>query len=254
MPREENRKDGLRATDVKDAATILPNHHRLSRVRIVQVTKLFGPTPALRGATLELAAGQITVLTGPNGAGKSTLLNIIGTALRPTRGHVDYFDGTGVLLTRTQVRAQLGWVSHTSHCYAELSGKQNVELAAELQGVGIQNYERVAARVGLAKFALRPLSTLSRGQTQRVALARALVHDPNLLLLDEPWTGLDQNSARLLETIVLEEAERGALVAVVSHEPGLVERLSARRVHIAGGQVQSDSNAVLAGGVGPQGL
>lgn len=216
-----------------------PGAGRLSRVVAEKVTKVFGATPALRGANLELIPGEITVLTGSNGAGKSTLLNVIGTQLRPTRGKVGYLDHEGRSLSRLEVRAQLGWVSHTSHCYGELTGRQNIELCAELHGIHKDAYERVRQRVGLGKFAERPVSTLSRGQTQRVALARALVVEPRLLLLDEPWTGLDERSARVLERIVLEEAERGALVALVSHEPGLSERLGARRVHLEAGQVQN---------------
>ncbi len=230
-------KDGARTADGRDDPRTFALVNRLDRVRARRVTKLFGPTPALRSADLALDAGTITILTGPNGAGKSTLLSIIGTVLRPTRGSVEYLAQNGTPLPRSQVRAQLGWVSHTSHCYGELTGKQNIELSAELHGVPPSRYEQVAARVELGAFALRPVSTLSRGQTQRVALARALVHAPSLLLLDEPWTGLDQKSAQLLESIVLEEADRGALVAVVSHEPGLHERLRARRVHIVGGLV-----------------
>lgn len=210
----------------------------LHRVVVQELTKLFGATPALRGVSICLNAEEIALLSGPNGAGKSTLLGVMGTQLRPTRGSVQYLTGEGRELSRAQVRAQLGWVSHTSHCYGELSGRQNVALAAELQGVSPALYRPLAERLGLGKFAERPVSTLSRGQTQRVALARALIHSPKLLLLDEPWTGLDQKSGELLERVVLEERERGALIAIVSHEAGLAERLGAREVKIVRGQVQ----------------
>jgi|SRR6478609_4283179 len=201
-----------------------------------QLTKLFGPTPALRGAHLTLAPGPITLLSGKNGAGKSTLLSILGTHLRPSRGTVDYFTGAGVALSRAQVRAELGWVSHASHCYAELSGRQNIELFARLQGVDPARYGHVAERVGLGAFAQRPLSTLSRGQAQRVALARALIHQPSLLLLDEPWTGLDLGSARLLDAIVTEEQQRGTIVVVVSHDQDIERRLQVRQVHLEQGR------------------
>lgn len=213
----------------------------LHRVVVHELTKLFGATPALRGASVELKAGEIVLLSGPNGAGKSTLLSVIGTQLRPTRGKVHYLNEADEQLDRAQVRAQLGWVSHASHCYGELTGRQNVTLAAELQGVSPALYRPLAERLGLGKFAERPVSTLSRGQTQRVALARALIHSPQLLLLDEPWTGLDQKSGELLERVVLEERARGALIAIVSHEAGLAERLGAREVRIVRGQVQSRS-------------
>jgi heme exporter protein A len=100
-------------------------------------------------------------------------------------------------------------------------------------------YRSLAERLGLGKFAERPVSTLSRGQTQRVALARALVHGPSLLLLDEPWTGLDRRSGELLESVVREERDAGALIAIVSHEPGLAARLGAREVRVSRGQTSA---------------
>lgn len=205
-------------------------------VKARQLTKLFGPTPALRGAHLTLTPGPITLLSGKNGAGKSTLLSILGTLLRPSRGSVDYFTSSGTALNRVQVRAELGWVSHASHCYAELSGRQNIELFARLQGVDPARYQDVAERVGLGAFAERPLSTLSRGQAQRVALGRALIHQPSLLLLDEPWTGLDTSSAQLLDNIVTEEQQRGTIVVVVSHDPGIEQRLQVREVRLEQGR------------------
>lgn len=204
------------------------------------LTKLYGATPALRGVSLEFKPGEITILSGPNGAGKSTLLNILGTQLRPTRGRVVYSAQDGSELTRREVRAHLGWVSHTSHCYGELSGRQNVELVAELQGIDKLAYPALADRLGLGRFAERPVINLSRGQAQRVALARALIHGPSLLLLDEPWTGLDKNSGQLLLDVVKEERQRGTIVVIISHEQALKEQLDAREVRIFRGQIQVD--------------
>lgn len=212
---------------------------RLSTVRVREVTRLFGATPALRGVSVDLSAGSITLLAGPNGAGKSTLLSIVGTQLTPTRGEVIY-EARGGALPIDAVRAQLGWVSHASHCYRELSGRQNIELAARLYGIEPRGaWERVSERFGLGRFALRGVGTLSRGQRQRVALARALVHQPSLLLLDEPWTGLDAASSERLEGVVREERERGGLIVIVSHEAGLGERLGARMVQLVGGRLAS---------------
>lgn len=210
----------------------------IARVEARELTKLFGPTPALRGASLTLTPGPITLLSGKNGAGKSTLLSILGTLLRPSRGTVRYLSQHGINLSKSEVRAELGWVSHASHCYAELSGRQNIELFAKLQGLDESAYGAIAERVGLGKFAERPVGTLSRGQTQRVALARALVHEPSLLLLDEPWTGLDISSGQLLDSIVKSEQERGTIVVVVSHEEHLKERLAAREVRIVSGRCE----------------
>lgn len=216
---------------------------RLSTVRVREVTRLFGATPALRGVSLVLSASSITLLAGPNGAGKSTLLSILGTQLTPTRGEVVY-ETNGRALPQDAVRAQLGWVSHASHCYRELSGKQNIELAARLYGIEPASaWERVSERFGLGRFALRSVGTLSRGQRQRVALARALVHQPSLLLMDEPWTGLDVASSERLEKVVREEGERGALVVIVSHEAGIEERLGANKVELVGGRLAGSNGS-----------
>lgn len=199
------------------------------------MTRLFGATPALRAVNANFDAGSITFLEGPNGAGKSTLLAVIGTVLAPTVGEVIYHP-LGSELER--VRPHIGWVAHESLCYRELSARDNVELAARIYGVDVEGaWERVAKRVGAEALADRRVATLSRGQRQRIALARALVHEPALLLLDEPWSGLDRTSAEHLQQALLEERARGALVIVVNHADGLAERLGARCVRLENGRV-----------------
>jgi heme exporter protein A len=207
----------------------------IERIDVRNVTRLFGATPALRAVSTRFDAGSITFLEGPNGAGKSTLLAVIGTVLTPTSGDVVYHPiGSELEL----VRPYIGWVAHDSLCYRELSARQNVELAARVYGVEVQGaWERVAKRVGAESLADRRIGTLSRGQKQRVALARALVHDPALLLLDEPWSGLDRASAEHLQQALLEERARGALIIVVNHTDGLAERLGARCVRLENGRV-----------------
>lgn len=207
----------------------------IQRIEVRAVTRLFGATPALRAVNASFEAGSITFLEGPNGAGKSTLLAVIGTVLTPTSGEVVYHP-LGV--EPELVRPHIGWVAHESLCYRELSARQNVELAARVYGVQVEGaWQRVAKRVGADMLADRRVGTLSRGQRQRVALARALVHDPALLLLDEPWSGLDRASAEHLQQALLEERERGAVVIVVNHADGLAERLGARCVRLENGRV-----------------
>jgi heme exporter protein A len=208
---------------------------RIERIVVDSVTRTFGAVAALRAVSLSFVAGEIAALEGSNGAGKSTLLSVIATAIRPTLGRVVY-EPIGEDLE--QVRRELGWVAHESLCYRELSGKENVELAAELYGVDPKGaWERICDRVEARSFGHRPFGTLSRGQRQRVALARALVHGPSVLLLDEPWTGLDATSAALLERSLGEERDRGSLVILTSHAPEQAERLRARRIQLAGGRV-----------------
>lgn len=212
---------------------------RIGRIEVRKVTRLFGVTAALRGVDVTFEAGTITLLEGPNGAGKSTLLSVIGTVLRPSSGEVHYEPlGTD----QEQVRAHLGWVAHDSHCYRELSVRENLDFAARVHGLEPESaWARVQARVEIAHLAARKLGTLSRGQRQRVALARALLHSPSVLLLDEPWTGLDRRSAEQLEAVLLAERVRGTLIIVVSHGEGVAERLGARQVRIESGRVVASS-------------
>jgi heme exporter protein A len=212
---------------------------RIGRIEVRKVTRLFGATAALRGVDAVFEAGTITLLEGPNGAGKSTLLSVIGTVLRPSSGEVRYEPlGTD----QAQVRAHLGWVAHDSHCYRELSVRENLDFAARVHGLEPEGaWARVQTRVEIAHLAARKLGTLSRGQRQRVALARALLHSPSVLLLDEPWTGLDRRSAEQLEAVLLAERVRGTLIIVVSHGEGVAERLGARQMRIEAGRVVASS-------------
>ncbi len=208
---------------------------RISRIELDRVTRLFGSTCAVRSVSAAFEAGSITFLLGPNGAGKSTLLAIIGTMLRPTSGVVRYPPTDGRV---ESVRAQIGWVAHESRCYRELTGRQNVQLAARLHGVEPEEaWRRVAEEVGIGSFGDRNVGTLSRGQRQRVALARALVHRPSVLLLDEPWTGLDASSSERLEAVLCAEKERGALIVVVTHAAEVVRRLGGRELLLRRGGV-----------------
>jgi heme exporter protein A len=203
-------------------------------VSVEEVWKAFGPVRALVGVSARFEAARVTCIEGSNGSGKSTLLAVLGTLARPTAGRVDH----GALgRTRAEVRARLGWVGHESLCYPDLSGRENVELAARLHGVDAeQAFARVAERFELGAFAERPVRTYSRGQRQRVALARALVHEPRLLLLDEPTTGLDAKSVERLLRVMSEEAGRGAIVVVVTHDRAVVRELDAARIELDRGR------------------
>jgi heme exporter protein A len=208
-----------------------------ARVQLSLVTKTYGPVRALVGVSCAFEAGRVTAVLGPNGSGKSTLLAVVGTLTRPTSGSVDFGElGRG----RAAVRAVLGWLGHESLCYPDLTGRQNIELAAELRGLpGGSAFDRVAARFDLGSFADRPFRTYSRGQRQRVALARALVHAPQLLLLDEPTTGLDEAATDRLASIVREEAARGAIVVLVTHDRAFADAVAGSVVVLERGRVVS---------------
>lgn len=208
----------------------------MSGVVLERVGKTFGGVRALVDVTATFEAGRVNVIEGPNGSGKSTLLGIVGTLVRPTFGKVDH----GALgATPAQVRRSLGWAGHDALCYPDLTGRENVELAAELYGVNKkQAFERAASRFRLGAFAERPFRTYSRGQRQRVSLARALVHEPKLVLLDEPSTGLDRDGTELLRGVIGEEAARGAIVVVITHDAGFVEALQGRRWRMDRGRLR----------------
>lgn len=207
----------------------------VKRIITRNLVKTFGATVALRGVSVELSAGRITLVEGANGSGKSTLLGILGTVTRPTSGTVSY---EPVGDDPEVVRSCIGWLSHETLAYPDLSGRQNIELAARVHGLDADTvWKRVEERFELGAFARRPLRTCSRGQRQRIALARSLVHEPSVVLLDEPTTGLDQAGVRRLVGIVTEEAARGAVVVVVSHEPDTFREPGAARVVLERGRV-----------------
>lgn len=209
-----------------------------ARVELRAVTKTYGPVRALVGVSASFEAGRVSMVLGPNGSGKSTLLSIVGTLTRPTSGKLSH----GVLgKSREEVRMSLGWVGHDSLCYGDLTGRENIELAAKLHGLAPHAaFESARARFDLGAFAERPFRTYSRGQRQRVALARALVHEPLLLLLDEPTTGLDAKSVESLQRVVRAEAERGAVVVVITHDEVFARAAGDVRVVLDRGRIRDD--------------
>jgi heme exporter protein A len=207
----------------------------ITHIELRGVTRLFGAQVALRAVDVTFSPGPLTFVQGHNGAGKSTLMAIVGTILKPTKGQVIYAPHGN---SRQVARRHIGWVAHDSHCYAELSGRENVELAASYYGFEPRAAWREACeRVQAERFGEQPVATLSRGQRQRVALARALAHQPSVLLLDEPLTGLDQASVERMEKILIEERDRGTIVIVISHTAGMAERLEGRRIYMQQGRI-----------------
>jgi heme exporter protein A len=215
-------------------------------VELVGVTKTYPPNVrALRvpGVSARFGGGKVSVVLGANGSGKSTLLAIVGTLARASSGKVRH----GQLgKSREAVRRMLGWVGHEALCYADLTGRENIELAARLHGLSADEaYESARERFPtLANFAQRPFRTYSRGQRQRVALARALVHRPMLVLLDEPTTGLDREGTKTLLEVVRAEAKRGAVVIVVTHDEGFAKEVADERLVLEGGMVQEASPGI----------
>ncbi|MEO6772270.1 MAG: ABC transporter ATP-binding protein [Kofleriaceae bacterium] len=206
---------------------------RLDRVLIDKVAKRYGTERALAGVSLELARGTMCALLGHNGAGKTTLLGVVSTLVRPNSGSVTYRSGEAKLAGEA-LRKEIGLLAHASLCYGELSAIENLELVAGLYGVpGSVSGAVVAAldQVGLDRRARdRPARTYSRGMLQRLALARALLTRPSLLLLDEPFTGLDRGGALALGEQLGGLKADGTIVVVVTHD---LEAIAGRTDHVA---------------------
>jgi len=176
----------------------------------------FGHVRALRGVSFTLGAADVLAVFGPNGAGKSTLLRILAGLLKPDAGQVR-IGGRPLLRSDVAQRRRIGLISHASLLYDGLTAAENLEFYARLYALGDPRgaARRALADVGLGERADSPAVTMSRGMLQRLAIARALLHDPDIVLLDEPFTGLDQRSAAALrDQLARLKAERRTVVLV----------------------------------------
>jgi heme exporter protein A len=204
----------------------------LDRVQIAKVGKRFGSERALASVSLELTARSMCALLGHNGAGKTTLLGIVSTLVRPTAGEVSYH-AKGKPVIGVDVRREIGMLAHASLCYADLTARENLTLTANMYEVDAspRAIDVMLDRVGLDKKARdRAARTYSRGMWQRLALARALLTRPSLLLLDEPFTGLDRDGALALGEQLGALRDAGSIVVVVTHD---LEAIAGRTDHVA---------------------
>lgn len=194
------------------------------------LTRSFGSRVALSAVDLEVDAGECLALFGPNGAGKTTLLRLLAGLLRPTSGTAT-IDGVA-LPGGVTARGLVGLISHQSMLYPALTAHENVEFSARLHGVSDASAaaQRALELLRVADRARTPVRALSRGLQQRVSVARALVHEPRVLLLDEPFTGLDDAGTAVLTETLATLAREGAAVVLVTH--GVREGL-ALATHVA---------------------
>jgi len=217
-------------------AAVSSERRAFDRVRGRGLLKMYGRTRALAGVDVELRAGEVTVIEGPNGSGKSTLLSLLALLARPTRGALRFGDRDAVKARRA-LRRHVGVLGHQSMLYPDLSGVENLHFFAGLYELPAAAVDEVLARYEIGAFGERPVRTCSRGQLQRLALARALLPRPTLVLLDEPSTGLDETGVDRLVDVVGAERERGAIVAIVTHDQGFAERVADRRFRLQRGKV-----------------
>jgi heme exporter protein A len=204
--------------------------------------KKFGRTVGLATLDLELAKGMSLAVLGPNGAGKSTLLRLMAGLARPTSGSLEI---DGVPAHQKAARAMVGFIGHASHLYPDLTARENLIFAAKLHGVSdpAKRATQLLAEEGLERAADRPTRGFSRGMAQRLAIARGLIQEPSIVLLDEPFTGLDGRSAERLERRIMKLRAKHCTLVMVSHDVALAARIADAAIVMAGGVVRHTHGA-----------
>jgi heme exporter protein A len=209
----------------------------MTAIALDGVTKRYGRFPAVEGLTLDVESGTCLGLFGPNGAGKTTLLRMLATLSVPTEGTIRV-GGTELSPDRTDVRSRLGVVLHDTMLYDELTARENLRLHARLHGVDEARSEDLLEVVDLTSHASARPDSFSHGMRKRLSLARALLHDPDVLVLDEPYSGLDRRSQGDLGDLLDEFEDRTVVVATHDFERGFAQ--CDRALVLDGGTVSLD--------------
>jgi heme exporter protein A len=204
-------------------------------VELAGVDKVFGTHSVLREVDFSLHAGERVLVHGPNGAGKSTLLKVIASLSSPTAGSVRFY---GSPQHRSRYRSHTAYLGHSQMLYPDLTGAENLAFFAALRGVSKAQIGPLLARVGLGEAADRRVRFYSAGMRQRLAIARLLVHDPEVLLLDEPFNALDGDFVEAFSGWI-----SARTVVLVTHQLTLGLPLSTRTLRVADGRVHQDSPA-----------
>jgi ABC-type multidrug transport system ATPase subunit len=209
-----------------------------SVVSVCGVIKQFGYFAALRGVTAEFSLGRLYAILGDNGAGKTTLLRILAGLTPPTRGTVSILGNQ----QREAVCREIGYMAHPSLLYDEMSGMENLRYFARLYGIeGDERCAEVIRAVKLDPALSRPVGQYSQGMRQRMSLARALLHDPKILLLDEPFSNVDVGSAREMVGLLAEMRDGGKGIFVVTHQASLLDGVADEFVWMENGQISQRS-------------
>jgi len=207
-------------------------------IRVHKLVKRFGPKVVLRGLDFQVGSGEFVALLGPNGAGKTTFLRILTSLSRPTLGQVE-IAGYRLPSQAAAVRRRLGVVSHQPLLYGDLTAEENLRFYGRMYGV--RNLDaRIGAvleMVGLAPRRRDLVRTFSRGMQQRLAIGRAVLHDPEVMLFDEPHTGLDQDACAMLDEVLRNVAARGRTVVMTSHDLARIGDLASRFDVLSGGRI-----------------
>jgi ABC-2 type transport system ATP-binding protein len=212
-------------------------------IQVERLTKTYGDTTALQGVSFTVPAGQVCGYLGPNGAGKSTTVKMLTGMLRPTAGRT-VVAGFDVSQEPLEVKRRIGYVPETGAVYATLSATEYLTLVGTLHHMEPQHVaertQQLLQLFGIAEAAQRRLDTLSKGMRQKVVLSAALLHDPDVIVFDEPLSGLDANAAHTVKDIVRGLADRGKTVLYCSHLLDIVERLCERVIILDRGSIVAD--------------
>jgi len=211
-------------------------------LRAEAVTKRFDDRPVLSGASLSLEPGQVVHLVGPNGSGKTTFARIVATLLPPDEGEI-LVDDVPVSERRSQTRRAIGFASHAPLFYLALTPVENLEFFARLSGSrdGRRRALELLERFGLEQAAHRPIAHFSRGMLQRVVLCRALLNDPELLILDEPYAGLDDAGVLAVNQVLAEIRKRGRTALLIAHDKERGGGVITRTVRLRNGRVEEQT-------------
>ena len=208
------------------------------------VSKTYRSIPAVENVSFTLREGEVLGYLGPNGSGKSTTVKMVIGLIEPTRGKV-LFEGRDIRDDLSAYRAQLGYVPEEAQVYTHLSGLEYLQLVGRLRGMPEALLERKARELlgllSLAGAQYTAMANYSKGMKQRVLIAAALMHDPRLIVFDEPLSGLDAVSARLFKDLLLLLAKEGKAILYISHVLEVVERVCGRVIVLAKGRVMADA-------------
>jgi len=202
-------------------------------ITISNLIKQYGRFAALRGVNAEFDGGKFHVILGDNGAGKTTLLRALAALAHPTRGTI-------LILGKTpnEARREIGYMAHPSLLYDEMSGMENLRYFARLYDIaGDDRCRQVIRSVGLDPELSRPVGQYSQGMRQRMSLARAILHDPKILLLDEPFSNVDVHSAREMVGLLKTMRDAGKTIFLVTHQAALLEGVADEFVWMHAGQI-----------------
>ncbi len=208
------------------------------QVTVSKVSRHYGRRRALSSVSFDLQAGEVVGLLGPNGSGKSTLLGVLSTLIAPSSGEVRYGEELSRVLG-ADLRRLIGFLSHDLQLYPELSARENLDFSARLYGRQQPSsvVNEALARARLTERAEEPVSGFSRGMRQRLALERSLLHEPRLVLLDEPFTGLDDRSTSELIDRLRQLSEEGCLIVFATHDLDIADDVLDRAVVLRAGRI-----------------